>query len=229
MEYNLRDLSRELKNEFGRKANFELIIVGGAAIALRYGFRETTQDIDAILSAGASSIKDAVRRVSDKNKIDPNWLNSDFVKTRSYSKALIEHSKFYKTYNQVLQVRIIEDAFLVAMKLKSFRVYKNDMSDIVGVIQESPNISIDKIKDACLKLYGSTAEISDAAWSFVSDVISGKIDYCNVKDEEVGNRELLLEFEKDYDKVLHEGNLNDVLEQLKKKRTNLTIMDSFKQ
>lgn len=61
MNNNLKELSKELKREFGRNSKHEIVVVGGAAIVLKHDFRESSSDIDAIVSDG-SSIKDAVRR-----------------------------------------------------------------------------------------------------------------------------------------------------------------------
>ena len=127
------ELSKELKKEFGRNASVELIVVGGASILLNYHFRNSTIDIDAVV-ASRMSIKDAINRVGDKFSLPNGWLNSDFRQTKSYSPKLIQYSKFYKSYNQVLTVRTIEAEYLVAMKLTSLRPYKNDKSDIVGII-----------------------------------------------------------------------------------------------
>ena len=43
-----KELSKEIKKQLGRQANVELIVVGGASILMNYGFRESTQDIDAL-------------------------------------------------------------------------------------------------------------------------------------------------------------------------------------
>lgn len=47
MNNNLRELSKEIKREFGRNSKHEIIIVGGAAIVLTHDFRKSSSDIDA--------------------------------------------------------------------------------------------------------------------------------------------------------------------------------------
>lgn len=108
MNNNLKELSKELKREFGRNSKHEIVVVGGAAIVLKHDFRESSSDIDAIVSDG-SSIKDAVRRTADRLGLSADWLNSDFKQSSSYSGQLVAVSKYYRTFNQVLDVRIVDD------------------------------------------------------------------------------------------------------------------------
>lgn len=218
LEGYLKDLGKELKKEYGKHADIELIIVGGAAIALNHEFRETTKDIDGILARGTSSIKDAVYRVADKNNLSTDWLNFDFRNTTSYSSKLVGISKHYKTFGNVLEVRIVDDEYLVAMKLQSFRPYKYDRSDIIGLISENPNITVENVKNACIFLYGSETAVSPDAWKYLNDVISGKLEYKTVAEEEQLNKDTLVDFGKDYEGVLNENNVESILTALKEKQ-----------
>lgn len=104
----------------------------------------------------------SIKNVSLKFDLEKNWLNSDFVRTKSFSPRLIEFSTFYKCYLKKLYVRTIKSEYLIAMKMVSARIYKNDLSDIVGIIlAEKGNgylITWDMIQKAILDLYG-TAEV----------------------------------------------------------------------
>lgn len=71
----------------------EIMLVGGAAILTNYGFRDMTTDIDAVIHA-ASSMKGAINRVGDKFHLPNGWLNTDFMRTGSYSPKLDECKKF---------------------------------------------------------------------------------------------------------------------------------------
>lgn len=102
---------------------------------MNYSFRDSTQDIDAFTSTH-TSIRDAVNRTSDRLGLPDGWLNSDFMQTASWSPVLTRVSRYYKTYNQVLTFRTVSAEYLTAMKLASMRRYKNDESDIVGIIRE---------------------------------------------------------------------------------------------
>ena len=89
--------------------------------------KKSTQDIDAIITA-ASAMKDAITVVGDRYGLPSGWLNSDFIKTDSYSPKLIEFSSYYRTFANVVTVRTIEAEYLIAMKLRAGRQYKYDLN-----------------------------------------------------------------------------------------------------
>ena len=122
------ELAKEIKKECGRDANVELIVVGGASILLNYDFRESTIDVDALVSSRIS-IKESINRVGDKYGLPNGWINSDFKTTNSFSPKLVQFSKCYKTFNQSLTVRTVESEYLIAMKLASLRKYKYILKD----------------------------------------------------------------------------------------------------
>lgn len=217
----LKDLSKEIKKEFGRNVRLELVIVGGASIIINYGFRDSTLDIDAYVSTG-SSIEGAVRRVADKYGLSDEWLNSNFKKTLSYSPKLTQYSRYYRTFNQVLTVRTIDAENLIAMKLVSYRPYKYDRSDIVGILDSCAELGIsmdlDKIKNAVVQIYGDWDHISIEAQNFIEEVLKNKRSYEDISNEEVSNKILLQDFDSKYKNVLNRDNLENILSALKKKK-----------
>lgn len=214
IERYLNELSKELKKEFGKNSEFELIIVGGASILLNYSFREQTLDVDAFIS-NQNTIKEAIKSTAEKYGLKDAWLNSDFKNTKSFSSKLVQYSKYYKTFNQVLQVRTIKDEYLVAMKLISFRSYKHDWSDIIGILKENPAITFKMIKQAFINLYGSLDKMSDDALDFITSELENPSDISELEKIEEENKNLLQNFEKEYSDVLNENNVSYVLQNLK--------------
>ena len=106
LDLYLKELAKEYKKLVGRNMPAEIILIGGAAVIENYGFRDMTTDIDAIISA-ASAMKDAINHIGDRFELPNGWLNSDFQKTGSYSSKLLQYSAFYRTFNQVLSVRVV--------------------------------------------------------------------------------------------------------------------------
>ena len=151
-----------------------------------------------------------------------DWLNSDFRRTKSYSPYLVQYSKFYKNFNQILNVRTITREYLVAMKLISFRAYKRDKSDIVGIIESHKNsdkpIQLEEVKKAVSNLYGGWNAISDEANEFVENVLTGTVLYETEILEEDEGKEILLEIEEKYDNLLNTSNVNTILEQIRAKK-----------
>ena len=217
----LSELSKELKKEYGKYKEFEIILVGGAAIILNYDFRGGTTDIDTFVSS-AGAIKDASYRVADKFGLAADWLNSDFRRTKSYSPHLIQYSKFYKRFNQILNVRTVTREYLIAMKLVSFRAYKRDKSDVVGIIEAHKNserpICLEEVQTAVTNLYGNWDVITEDAKEFVEKVLLGDVSYETEIIGEDEGKERLLEIEEKYDNLLNTSNVNTILEQIRAKK-----------
>ena len=160
----LKEVAKNYRKIAGKNTPAEMIIIGGASVLINYGFRESTTDIDAIISA-ASGMKDAINMVRDKYKLPNDWLNADFKKTESYSSRLPQFSKYYRTYSNVVTIRTISAEYLVAMKLKSGRTYKKDLSDVIGILYEHEKannaITMESIKRAIGELYDSWDNIPE--------------------------------------------------------------------
>ena len=157
----LKRFAREYRKTLG-KAPGEIIIAGGGSIMLNYSFRDATQDLDVIIHA-ASGIKDVITRFADENHLPGNWMNTDFMKTSSYSDALTEVSRHYCWLNnQTLEIRTISGVYLIAMKIAAHRNYRNDISDVIGILTEEAEsgntISYDEIESAFQKLYGRSPD-----------------------------------------------------------------------
>lgn len=220
----LKELAKEFRRQGGKSMPAEIVLVGGAAILTNYGFRDMTTDIDAVIHA-ASSMKDAINRVGDKFDLSNGWLNADFMHTGSYSSKLDEFSVYYKSFYGVLSVRVVAAEYLIAMKLRSGRKYKNDLSDVIGILAEHEKkgtpITFGKIDAAVEKLYGGWDSFPEGSKSFIEDALkNGDFEnvYASVKNDEIESKDILVGFEKDYPKVAKDSNINDILRTLKEKR-----------
>ena len=227
----------ELAKIYKKKSHgyiFEFILVGGASILVNYDFRDVTNDIDAYYLPSAD-IKDAIKIVSEKFNIDSKWINNDFQKTKSYSNKLSEFSTFYKSYKEIICVRTIKDEYLIAMKLMSGRVYKNDISDIVGIIncsrKSGNDITYEIINKAVIDLYGSWNDISLDLQSTLKSILTSKeLDklYSDTINEEIKSRQLLLDFNEKYEGAIKEANIDDILKLLNKKNNSFHINNHYK-
>ena len=77
----LFQLAKEYKKLNRKNIPAEIVIIGGAAIVSKYGFRPSTTDIDSLIFA-SSSMKDAINIVGDRNGLPTGWINEEFRKTR---------------------------------------------------------------------------------------------------------------------------------------------------
>ena len=231
LDIYLRELGKEYRKLAGKKSPAEIVLIGGGAILANYNFRTSTTDVDAIIHA-ASAMKEAINRVGDKYYLANRWLNEDFVRTVSYSPKIEEFSQFYRQYSNVLQVRTIKAEYIIAMKLRAGRKYKNDFSDIIGVLMEheekNEHISYRDIDRAVIDLYGSWNAITEEAQTFLKDVLSCKDlaeRYVELRGSE-GEMGLLLQgFEVDYSGVLNQSNVNDILDILRQRKAEQKIAE----
>lgn len=219
-----RELGKQYRKLVGKNVPAELTVVGGAAVLICYGFREMTNDIDAVIQAG-SAMKEAADIVRDKYGLGNNWLNSDFIHTTSYTDKLAFYSTYYKKFSNILTVRVIEKEYLISMKLMSGRIYKNDISDIIGILLSERNqgnvISLENIIDASEKLYGDWEKIPERSRIFIDSVYAdNNLDelYHLYRNNELSASQQLDAFEKKYQGVLTKDNVNDVIAELMKRK-----------
>lgn len=211
-----RDLSKEYKRLGGRHVPVEIVLIGGAAIIENYGFREMTTDIDALLPE-IGMMTDAIHRVGDAHGLPNGWLNADFVKTASYSVKLRRYSVPYKTFNQVLNVRMITGEYLIAMKLRAGRRYKNDLSDIIGILAahraKGEPITFEQISTAVENLYDGWDDFPEGMLSFIQQVLAVP-DLAEAYEQIRGNEQNLsvdlIGFDEKYPDILTERNLAEV-------------------
>lgn len=224
LDLYLKELAKEYKKLVGRNMPAEIILIGGAAVIESYGFRDMTTDIDAIISA-ASAMKDAINHIGDRFDLPNGWLNADFQKTGSYSSKLLQYSSFYRTFNQVLNVRIVTGEYLIAMKLRAFRQYKNDLSDIIGVLAEHEKrgdpMTFERIEKATTDLYSSWDGFPNGAKDFIVKTLSAgdyeKV-YELVRQNEKDAKVDLIDFEEKYPGALKTDNVDDVLQNLRARK-----------
>ena len=220
----LRELAKEFRKKNGSRMPAEIILIGGASILINYGFREMTYDMDAIIKS-SEAMRDAINTVGDRLGLPIGWLNTDFVHTNSYTPRLAEHSKYYKSFANILQIRMVSAEYLVAMKLMAGRQYKNDLSDIVGILieQEERNepLSFKIIQKAIVDLYDTYDKIPEDSRAFI-EALYKKEDlheiYKQCRKLEQENREALVVFRENYPGVLNGDNLTDIFKAAREKQ-----------
>lgn len=145
----LDSLAAELE---GTAEPVELVLVGGAALVLLYGARETTKDVDGFLldPASASTVRAAARRVADSLGLPEDWLNDG---AKGYVHGMAQGETILTTSSLI--VRTLAPQQLLAMKLSAWR---DDLD----------------IEDARL-LLSKLAGDQDAAWRLVEPhVVPGR-------------------------------------------------------
>ena len=220
----LKELAKQFRKLNGKAMPAEITLIGGASILINYGFRDSTYDVDALIQA-SSAMKDAINYVTDTLGLPNGWLNEDFKNTKSYTPRLVNYSKYYRTFSNVLTVRTITGEYLVAMKLMAYRQYKHDISDIVGILREQQNsgdpLTLERIDKAVTDLYDSWENLPENAKNMIQGILANEdMDalYEAYANEEAAAKDALITFEDKYPDVLKEDNLADILNHLLKEQ-----------
>lgn len=216
----LKEVAKQFRRLNGKSMPAEITLIGGASILINYGFRDSTYDVDALIQA-SSSMKDAINYVTDTMGLPNGWLNEDFKSTKSYTPRLVNYSKYYRTFSNVVTVRTITGEYLVAMKLMAYRQYKHDISDIVGILREQQKagdpLSYERIEKAVTDLYDGWENLPADAQTMIQSILANEdldalfVAYAN---EEAEAKDVLITFENKYPDVLEEDNLTDLLSHL---------------
>lgn len=220
----LKELAKQFRKLNGKAMPAEITLIGGASILINYGFRDSTYDVDALIHA-SSAMKDAINYVTDTLGLPNGWLNEDFKNTKSYTPRLVNYSKYYRTFSNVLTVRTITGEYLVAMKLMAYRQYKHDISDIVGILREQQNsgdpLTLERIDKAVKDLYDNWDNLPENAKNMIESILANEdMDalYKAYANEEAAAKDALITFEDKYPDVLKEDNLADILNHLLKEQ-----------
>lgn len=224
LDYYLKELAKDFRKRNGKMMPAEIVLVGGASILINYGFREMTYDMDAVIRA-SSAMKEAINCIGDRFGLPNGWLNTDFINTKSYTPKLMQYSKPYRIYSNVLNIRTISGEYLIAMKLVSGRQFKNDLSDIIGILHAhhaaGHPISQEQINKAVNDLYGSWVDITSDTKTFLNAVMNTpdleKL-YKQYLEEETNNRDALIEIQKTNPKMINKNNIDEVLNTAKRKK-----------
>jgi hypothetical protein len=122
----------------------ELVIVGGAAIALTLGGREATRDVDAYISQPeASAMRAAAQRVAINLDLPLDWLNDG---AKGYMLGLDLGPVVFEAENLI--VYAASNLQLLAMKLWAWRDDQDfdDAARLLGAILAlSPNLTREEI------------------------------------------------------------------------------------
>lgn len=220
----LKEVAKQYRKLNRKGMPAEITLIGGASILINYGFRDSTYDVDALIQA-SSSMKDAINFVTDTMGLPNGWLNDDFKHTTSYTPRLVTFSQYYRSFSNMVTIRTITGEYLVAMKLKAFRQYKHDISDIVGILREHVRsgdpLTFERINKAVCDLYDGWDQMPESAQSLIQSILANKdMDalYDAYAQEESAAKDALLTFEDQYPDVLKEDNLSDILSHLMAKQ-----------
>ncbi|MDO4803937.1 MAG: DUF6036 family nucleotidyltransferase [Lachnospiraceae bacterium] len=224
LDQYLKELAKEFRKRNGKFMPAEIILIGGAAVVINYGFREMTYDMDAIINA-ASSMKDAINSVGDRFGLPNGWMNADFMNTASYTPRINRFSEYYKTFSNVVTFRTVTGEYLVAMKLMSGRQYKYDLSDVIGILWEQEKkghpLTQEQIEKAVVDLYDSYDRLPQDSRRFIENALADgdyEAMHARIRKMEAENKDILIEYQEEKPGVLNTDNTSSIIAAIRKRK-----------
>ena len=221
----LKELAKQYRKLSGKKMPAEIILVGGAAVLARYGFRDMTTDIDAIIQA-SSAMRDTAIRVADSFGLPEDWLNSDFLHTDSATGKLLQFSEYYAISSNIVTIRVVTAEYLIAMKLRAGRRYKSDLSDIIGIMAEHQTkgapITYEMVRKAVNDLYGSWDVLPDTSKRFFEQLCKAEDPsemYQKTRSMEQYAGDKLRTLDRDYPGLVGTDSIQNILDRITKGHT----------
>lgn len=145
-------LSKEI--EIAGIGMHSILVVGGAAIALKHREQRSTVDIDMCFRE-QNNLYRCCQKVALKYNLPDDWINADVMHSDSFSYELFRNAELYKEYGNNLRVFIVSDLDLYCMKLVSFR--PKDVQDMVLLKEDLilKGVTVQNVRDNFVRLYGS--------------------------------------------------------------------------
>lgn len=163
----LDKLADKILEKFGPEASIEIVVVGGAAIAINYTFRESTMDIDTFSRASAY-LDDLVADVAKECSLPTDWMNHNVMVTGSFTPAIAQYAKHYKTFKGVLKVFTADALTLICMKSVCCRPDSHDILDIKNILDVETDITFSQIVERFVMFYGGWDKMSMDAQMYLT-------------------------------------------------------------
>ena len=131
----------------------QVLIVGGAAMALKFHDGRSTVDID-ICIREQNHLYECCQKVAEAYNLPDDWMNADVMHSESFSYRLFDHAVLYKEYGESLKAYVVDDLDHYCMKLISFRPKDVQDMEILSQKLRSNGVRKDDVEKNFLRLYG---------------------------------------------------------------------------
>lgn len=147
-----------------------ILLVGGAAVAVKYRISRETMDID-ICYREQNKLNECADAVAKMYGLNADWMNGAVMRSPSFSYRLFDTAEIYKVYGDVLYVYTPRDIDLLCMKLVAFR--PKDRRDLIVIAKRLNRNMVTKRDIECnfIRLYDNTYKLSNEARRFIMGYI----------------------------------------------------------
>lgn len=148
----LKELANEIsKAEIGKHS---ILVVGGAAMALKYENERSTVDIDFCFRE-QNKLYQCCEKIAEKHNLPEDWINADVMHSDSFSFRLFDHAVLYKNIGEFLEIYVVDDLDLYCMKTVGIRPKDvEDMKSIAPKLKEK-GVTLKDVEKNFERLYGS--------------------------------------------------------------------------
>jgi hypothetical protein len=135
-----------------KKTLAEIVVYGGSAILLQFAWRETSQDVDAVVASAGNHglVRAASDHAAKELGLERSWLSEGVSVYASMNAGTSDHQLFglYPSRGQAgLRVTTAKPDYLFAMKLNALArttADDRDFADLVGLARELGLRSVDE-------------------------------------------------------------------------------------
>lgn len=128
-------------------------------------------------------------------------------------------------------IRTVSAEHLIAMKLRSGRQYKSDLSDVLGILAEHQRqgaaLSMERKQKAAVDLYGDFAALPVSSRHFITNAMeNGDFEglYARIVRGEQETKALLLDFERSYPQAIQAEGADAIAEKLQQKTDRAQVL-----
>ncbi len=139
-----------------------ILVVGGAAMALKYEDGRSTVDID-ICVREQNQLYSCCLAVAKEYNLPEDWINADVMHSNSFSYALFEKAELYKVFGDILEVFVTTDIDLYCMKLVSFRPKDVQDMEVLSESLKEKGLTKEDVIENFKRLYGDEYYLRDDA------------------------------------------------------------------
>ena len=158
LQHFIRKVDKELATLTSR--HHDLLIAGGAAIALLWDERRITNDIDVVSEGMTPQLQEAIRRVeAASQQLDPGWFN-DAAKVAAPRLEITDPTLVFDGTR--LRLYAAPTEYVLAMKL--FAARAADRQDILTLTEHSDIQSKEELYDLVRDGYGDHLLRPDIAY-----------------------------------------------------------------
>ena len=137
-----------------------ILVVGGAAMALKFHDGRSTVDID-ICFREQNNLHACCTKVAAKYDLPDDWINADVMHSDSFSYRLFDNAVLYKVFGGLLEVYVANDLDLYCMKIVSFRPKDVQDMEVLAETLRHEGIQKDDVISNFKRLYGNEYHLLD--------------------------------------------------------------------